>query len=76
MNIGNIAEVVVPTISALTGLVTALGTLVVARVQLRKLSMEAARTGVSPNTALSRTGELPIVQSELHGLHRPNSNPH
>jgi len=46
LSLGDLAAVVIPSLSALTGLITALATLTTSRTQLRKLSDEADRTGI------------------------------
>jgi hypothetical protein len=46
MTVGDVVQVVVPALSALTGLVVALTALTDAWAQVRRLGAEAARTGV------------------------------
>jgi hypothetical protein len=55
----DLAQVIVPTLSALTGLVSALAALIASRAQLQKLASEATRTGVSASP-----GAMPLALAE------------
>jgi hypothetical protein len=68
VSVGDLAAAVIPSLSALTGLITALATLTTSRAQLRKLTDEAERTGVpavpgAMTTALA--GELGRARKKL-----------
>jgi hypothetical protein len=68
LSAGDVAAAVIPSLSALTGLITALATLTSSRAQLRKLTDEADRTGVPavPGAVTSAlVGELGKARAKL-----------
>ena len=68
MSAGDVAAAVIPSLSALTGLITALATLTSSRAQLHKLTDEADRTGVPavPGAVTSAlVGELGKARAKL-----------
>jgi hypothetical protein len=56
---GDVVQIIVPTLSALTGLVSAVAALIASRAQLQKLASEATRTGVSASP-----GAMPLALAE------------
>ena len=68
MSVGDVAAAVIPSLSALTGLISALAALTTSRAQLRKLASEANRTGVPavPGAMTSAlAGELGRARTKL-----------
>ena len=59
MSAAELVQVIVPTLSALTGLVSAVAALIASRAQLQKLADEATRTGVSASP-----GAMPLALAE------------